>query len=72
MAKDIKPVEKTDEQKAMELLGLSESSEAQEYIAAAKSALRSAQTPGDVVRIQRMLRQKLRVLKSLEWMGDRQ
>jgi len=67
-----KPTQLTDEQKAMELLGLSESSEAQEYISAAKSALRSAQTPGDVMRIQRMLREKLRVLKSLEWMGDRQ
>ena len=62
----------SDHQKALELLGLSESNEAHEYIEAAKKALRSAQTPGDVMRIQRMLRSKLRVLKSLEWMGDRQ
>ena len=66
-----KPVQ-SDQERALELLGLSESNEAHEYIGAAKEALRAAQTPGDVMRIQRMLRSKLRVLKSLEWMGDRQ
>jgi len=50
---------------------LKESNKAQEYVEAAEAALDRATTPGEIMRIQRMLRQKLRVLSQMEFLKDR-
>ena len=54
-----------------QFLGLAESSESKLYIDAAMTALRKASTVGECMRIQRMLRTKMRIVRSLEFMQDR-
>ena len=55
-----------------EILGfLRSSNKAKQYVTAAVSALDQAETPGEIMRIQRMLKMKLRALQSAEYLADR-
>ena len=55
-----------------EILGfLRSSNKAKAYVNAAVKALDAAETPGEIMRIQRMLKMKLRALQSAEYLADR-